>query len=175
MVARNLNSIILSDHPPSSDWIKRGAALLETKGSTTTIALSNSSWRDELHSVLSGADLLLVAPWTVPDIFMDGALLDSAPRLKAIGGTFDNRFTGFVSIDALTERRIVLIDTSRSMSPSIAEFAVAQTLNLLRDIPAAVALMRAGGWKQSVWDAVEYVHGDLAGKKIGLAGYGAIN
>ncbi|MER8403125.1 NAD(P)-dependent oxidoreductase, partial [Mesorhizobium sp. M1348] len=106
---------------------------------------------------------------------MDGALLDSAPRLKAIGGTFDNRFASFVSIDALAERGIVLIDTSRSMSPSIAEFAVAQTLNLLRDIPAAVALMRAGGWKQSVWDAVGYVHGDLAGKKVGLAGYGAIN
>ncbi|MER8824821.1 hypothetical protein NKH70_34985 [Mesorhizobium sp. M0991] len=68
-----------------------------------------------------------------------------------------------------------MIDTSRSMSPSIAEFALARTLNLLRDIPTAIALMRAGGWKPSEADPLAHVHGDLAGKKVGLAGYGAIN
>lgn len=175
MVTDNLNIIVLSDRPPKSDWIKRGAALLETKGVTTTILLSSQSWRDDLRSYLPSADLILVAPWTVPDIFLDDALLDSAPRLKAIGGTFDNRFTSFVSIDALTERGIVLIDSSRSMTPSVAEFALTQTLNLLRDVPAAIALMRAGGWPQSSWDAFGSVYGDLAGKKIGLAGYGSIN
>ncbi|MCZ4093653.1 NAD(P)-dependent oxidoreductase [Sinorhizobium psoraleae] len=102
-------------------------------------------------------------------------MLDSAPRLKAIGGTFDNRFSNFVSIDALSERGIVLIDTSRSMTPSVAEFALTQALNLLRDVPAAIALMRAGGWKRSSWDTFGYVYGDLAGKKVGLAGYGSIN
>ncbi|MER9056890.1 NAD(P)-dependent oxidoreductase [Mesorhizobium sp. M0910] len=175
MVADNLNIIILSDHAPRSEWIQRGAALLETKGITTTIMLSSPSWRDELRSALPSADLLLVAPWTVPDIAMDDEFLDSALRLKAIGGTFDNRFSSFVSIDALTQRGIVLIDTSRSMTPTVAEFALAQTLNLLRDIPSAIALMRAGGWKRSSWDTLGYVYGDLADKKVGLAGYGSIN
>ncbi|MER9606366.1 NAD(P)-dependent oxidoreductase [Mesorhizobium sp. M0243] len=175
MAAGNLNIIILADHPPRSEWIKRGAALLETKGIITAIVLSSPSWRDELRSALPSADLLLVAPWTMPDIFMDDALLDSAPRLKAIAGTFDNRFTSFVSIDALTERGIILIDTSRSITPSVAEFALTQTLNLLRDVPTAIALMRAGGWKGSSWDSFGYVYGDLAGKRIGLAGYGSIN
>ncbi|TGT35918.1 NAD(P)-dependent oxidoreductase [Mesorhizobium sp. M8A.F.Ca.ET.165.01.1.1] len=175
MVTENLNIIVLSDRPPMSDWIKRGAALLETKGVTTTILLSSQSWRDDLRSSLPSADLILVSPWTRPDFFLDHALLDSAPHLKAIGGTFDYRLSSFVSIDALTERGIVLIDSSRSMTPSVAEFALTQTLNLLRDVPAAIALMRAGGWPQSSWDAFGYVYGDLAGKKIGLAGYGSIN
>ncbi|MFD9670249.1 NAD(P)-dependent oxidoreductase [Rhodococcus sp. NPDC059968] len=182
MASRNLNTIILSDPrsfsgqtQPSDDYIKRGADLLETEGTTTTIALSDPSWREELRSALPSADLLLVSPWRSPDILIDGAMLDSAPRLKAIGGTFDNRFTTFVSIDELTERGIVLVDTSRSMTPTVAEFALAQTLNLLRDIPSAVALMRAGGWKRSSWDSFGHVYGDLAGKKIGLAGYGSIN
>lgn len=175
MVASNLNSVILSDHPLSLEWIKRGAALLETRGTTTTISLRNPSWRDELLSALIDADILLVSPWSLPDITLDHALLDRASRLRAIGVTYDNRFSSFVSVDALTERGIVLIETSRSMSPSIAEFAVAQTLNLLRDIPTAIALMRAGGWKESEIDPLAYIHGDLAGKKVGLAGYGAIN
>ncbi|MER8563485.1 NAD(P)-dependent oxidoreductase [Mesorhizobium sp. M0578] len=73
------------------------------------------------------------------------------------------------------EDQIIIGRIDVSMSPSIAEFAVAQTLNLLRDIPTAIALMRAGGWKESVIDSLAYCHGDLAGKKVGLAGYGAIN
>ncbi|MDE5458794.1 hypothetical protein GWE18_39885 [Bradyrhizobium sp. CSA112] len=178
MIMRDLNSVILSNPTKAdrvnADWIKRGAALLETKG-TTTIVHGGPSFREDLRSVLPRADLLLVSPWTVPDFFLDDAFLHSAPRLKAIGGTFDNRFTGFLSLDALTARGIVLIDTSRSMTPTVAEFALAQTLNLLRDIPAAVALMRAGGWKASSWDTLGHVYGDLAGKRIGLAGCGSIN
>ncbi|OHV78898.1 D-isomer specific 2-hydroxyacid dehydrogenase family protein [Ensifer sp. LCM 4579] len=175
MIAQELNCIILSDHPHKLGLIERGAALLQSKGVTKTISLDNPTWRDELYSALPGADLLLIAPWCVPDIFLDRELLDRAPHLKAIGGTFDNRFTNFVSIDALAERGIALIDTSRSMTPTVAEFALAQTLNLLRDIPAAITLMRAGGWPQTSWDAFGYVYGDLTGKKIGLAGYGSIN
>ncbi|MER8824822.1 hypothetical protein NKH70_34990 [Mesorhizobium sp. M0991] len=55
-----------------------------------------SSWRDELLSALIDADILLVSPWLLPDIILDDALLDRASRLKAIGGTYDNRFSSFV-------------------------------------------------------------------------------
>ncbi|MCA1378937.1 MULTISPECIES: NAD(P)-dependent oxidoreductase [unclassified Bradyrhizobium] len=179
MIMRDLNTIILSNPTNAdwvnADWIKRGAALLEAKGITTTIVHGGPSCREDLRSVLPRADLLLVSPWTVPDFFLDDAFLNNAPRLKAVAGTFDNRFTGFLSLDALTARGIVLIDTSRSMTPTVAEFALAQTLNLLRDIPAAVALMRAGGWKAFSRDTLAHVYGDLAGKRIGLAGYGSIN
>ncbi|MHC1950721.1 hypothetical protein IF803_41295 [Bradyrhizobium sp. UFLA06-06] len=150
--------------------------MLESKGSTTTtIMLDSGTWQEELRAKLPTADLLLVAPWTTPTLFMSEELLDLAPKLRAIAGTFDNRFTDFVSIEALKHRNIRLIDTSRSMTPSVAEFALTQTLNLLRDVPAGIALMRAGGWKRTSWDTFGYIYGDLAGKKVGLAGYGSIN
>ena len=41
-------------------------------------------------------------------------------------------------------RGVAVIDTSRSMTPSVAEFALAMTLNLIRDIPASVQLVRGG-------------------------------
>ncbi|MCK1716616.1 NAD(P)-dependent oxidoreductase [Bradyrhizobium sp. 141] len=171
---QKLQAIILSDAWGTS-LVERGRTLLESKGSTAIITVDSSTWQEELRAKLPTADVLLVRPWMTPSMFMSETLLDLAPRLRAIGGTFDNRFTSFVSIEALQRRNIRLIDTSRSMTPSVAEFALTQTLNLLRDVPAAIALMRAGGWKRTSWDNFGYVYGDLAGKKVGLAGYGSIN
>ncbi|MCP3371824.1 NAD(P)-dependent oxidoreductase [Bradyrhizobium cajani] len=173
MIHQNLQAIILSDDL-RADWVKRGRTLLESKVSTMIIMVDNPTWKEDLRANLPSADLLLVAPWLTPDMFIDEELLDVAPKLRAIAGTFDNRFTSFVSIESLRHRRIRLIDTSRSMTPSVAEFALTQTLNLLRDVPAAIALMRAGGWRRP-WDTFGYIYGDLAGKKVGLAGYGSIN
>lgn len=169
-----LHAIILSDSL-RADWVSRGRTLLESKGSTVTIVVDSLTWKEDLRAKLPSADLLLVGPWLTPNMFMTEELLDLAPKLRAIAGTFDNRFTRFVSIEALQHRKIRLIDTSRSMTPSVAEFALTQTLNLLRDVPAAIALMRAGGWKRASWDTFGYIYGDLAGKKVGLAGYGTIN
>jgi phosphoglycerate dehydrogenase-like enzyme len=61
------------------------------------------------------------------------------------------------------------------MTPTVAEFALAMTLNLLRDIPAAVQQVRSGNWLAGGWAPAEMVHGDLTGRRIGLAGYGSIN
>lgn len=176
VIDRKLKTIILSvSDARRADWVGRGRSLLESKCTTATILLDSANWQEELQVKLPAADLLLVTPWATPAMFMSDELLDLAPKLRAIAGTFDNRFNNFVSIEALQHRNIRLIDTSRSMTPSVAEFAFTQTLNLLRDVPAAIALMRAGGWKRASWDTFGYIYGDLAGKKVGLAGYGSIN
>ena len=62
------------------------------------------------------------------------------------------------------------------MTPTVAEFALAMTLNLLRDIPAAVQLVREGTWSpEGTWDQSGFVYGDLTGRRVGLAGFGSIN
>jgi phosphoglycerate dehydrogenase-like enzyme len=61
------------------------------------------------------------------------------------------------------------------MTPTVAEFALAMTLNLLRDIPTAIDLVRTGGWKSRKWDQPGFVYGDLTGRRVGLAGFGSIN
>jgi phosphoglycerate dehydrogenase-like enzyme len=100
-----------------------------------------------------------------------------ANRLKVIAGTFDNRFDGWLDVGEAIARGVTVIDTSRSMTPTVAEFALAMTLNLLRDIPASVQLVRDGEWKQPgrSWDQPGFVYGDLTGRRVGLAGFGSIN
>lgn len=127
-------------------------------------------------AALPDSDALVVAPWTIrflPPFTPERWAL--APRLKVISGTFDNRFGHWLDVAEANRRGVTVIDTSRSMTPTVAEFALAMTLNALRDILAAVQLVRDGGWKSGHWDQPEFVSGDLTGRRIGLAGYGSIN
>jgi phosphoglycerate dehydrogenase-like enzyme len=61
------------------------------------------------------------------------------------------------------------------MTPTVAEFGVGITLALLRDIPAAIDIVRGGGWPEAPRDAGADVFRDLAECRVGLAGYGTIN
>jgi len=128
-----------------------------------------------LDAALPSADAIVVAPWTMRMPEFSPARWAAAPNLKVIAGTFDNRFGGWVDVADAQGRRVTLVDTSRSMTPTVAEFALAMTLNLLRDIPAAVQLVRSGQWKSQSWDQPGFVYGDLTGRRVGLAGYGSIN
>ncbi len=124
---------------------------------------------------LPDADAILVSPWTWCVPHLSEERLASADRLRVIAGTFSHRFHEFLDLPAAARRGVTLVDTSRSMSPTVAEFGLTMILNLLRDIPTAIDLVRSGGWKTGeTWDQPGFVQGDLAGKKVGLAGYGAI-
>ena len=122
---------------------------------------------------LQAADAGVIGAWHRPA--MQPPHWQQAAKLKVFAGTFDNRFAGWVDFDFLAERGITLIDTSRSMTPSVAEFALAMTLNLLRDIPEALYVVREGDWQQHFWEKPGFVYGDLTGRRVGLAGLGSIN
>ena len=129
-----------------------------------------------LDAALPEADALVVAPWTyrtIPRFTPERWAL--APRLKVIAGTFDNRFGNWLDVADANGRGVTVVDTSRSMTPTVAEFALAMTLSAIRDIPAAVQLVREGGWQTAHWDQPGFVSGDLSGRRVGLAGFGVIN
>jgi len=126
-----------------------------------------------VESRLPQADALVVGPWYLPKAPDD--LLERAGGLRVVSGTFDNRFTGWLDFARLEEREIILIDTSRSMTPTVAEFALAMTLNLIRDIPSGIEAVRRGGWKPGACKLDGFVYGDLTGRRVGLAGFGSIN
>jgi phosphoglycerate dehydrogenase-like enzyme len=126
-------------------------------------------------AVLPGADAVVVAPWHMRIPPFTPERWDLANDLKVIAGTFDNRFGGWLDVAEAGQRGVTVIDTSRSMTPTVAEFALAMTLNLLRDIPAAIQLVREGSWKSQSWDQPGFVYGDLTGRQVGLAGFGSIN
>ena len=91
-----------------------------------------------------------------------------------ISGTFDDRLW-WIDLDEAGRRSIAVVDTSRTMTPTVAEFGVGITLALLRDIPAAIETVRDGRWPEAPKDAGAYVFRDLADCRVGLAGYGTIN
>jgi D-3-phosphoglycerate dehydrogenase len=131
---------------------------------------------DALDARLPEVDALVMAPWLGfnDQLQFDGARFDRAPNLKAIAGTFDFRLS-WVDLGEAARHGVALIDTSRTMTPTVAEFGVAITLALLRDIPAAIETVRAGSWTKAPMGAGVFVFRDLADCRVGLAGYGTIN
>jgi phosphoglycerate dehydrogenase-like enzyme len=140
-----------------------------------TAGMSDDERADALDSALTHADALVVAPWIHRMPRFDDARWQKAPRLKVIAGTFDNRFAHWIDVADAQQRGLALIDTSRSMTPTVAEFALAMILNLMRDIPTAIDLVRRGEWTTGNWDQDGFVYGDLTGRAVGLAGFGSIN
>ena len=140
-----------------------------------TAGMSDGERAAALDAVLTNAEALVVAPWIQRMPRFDDARWQHAPRLKVIAGTFDNRFAHWIDVADAQRRGIALIDTSRSMTPTVAEFALAMILNLIRDIPTAIDLVRRGNWTKGSWDQEGFIHGDLTGRRVGLAGFGSIN
>jgi D-3-phosphoglycerate dehydrogenase len=129
-----------------------------------------------LEAALPGADALVASPWIHRGMpWFTPERWARADRLKVIAGTFDHRVGSFLDLGEASRRGVVVVDTARSMTPTVAEFALAMILNVLRDIPASIQLVRDGGWKEGDWDQPGYVYGDLTGRRVGLAGYGSIN
>lgn len=150
-----------------------------------TARVAKVRWDDEmdaaaraasLDGIAADADALLFAPWLLEGIprFTEERW-KRLSRLRVIAGTFDNRFGEWLSISDANGRGVTVVDTSRSMTLTVAEFALAMTLNLLLDIPAKVQAVRRGDWVEAGWDHPDLVFGDLTGRRVGLAGFGVIN
>src|SRR6188508_2854650 len=94
-------------------------------------------------------------------------LIDRATRLKVIGRAgvgVDN-----VDVDAATRRGIVVANAPESTVVSAAEQTIGLIVALARNIPQAHAALKGGRWERSRWSGVE-----LAGKTLGVVGFGRI-
>jgi D-3-phosphoglycerate dehydrogenase len=94
-------------------------------------------------------------------------LIDRAERLKVIGRAgvgVDN-----VDVAAATKRGIVVANAPQSTVVSAAEHTVALLLALARNVPQAHAALREGRWERSRFGGIE-----LAGKTLGIVGFGRI-
>jgi phosphoglycerate dehydrogenase-like enzyme len=128
---------------------------------------------------LARSDALVLAPWLPwPNVdgmpTFDAARFAGAPDLKVIAGTFDFRLM-WIDLEEAGRRGVTLVDSSRAMTSTVAEFAVGITFALLRDIPAAIDVVRRGEWYPVPQGEETFVFRDLADCRVGLAGYGSIN
>jgi len=96
---------------------------------------------------------------------IDKSVLDCCPDLKIIarvGIGLDN-----ISFDEVKRRDILLTYTPQAVSQAVAELTVANMLNLARWIPQIHMAMKAGKWNRLIGF-------ELAGKKIGIIGFGRV-
>jgi phosphoglycerate dehydrogenase-like enzyme len=154
-------------------------AILAPHGAVEHLDWDPNAASDELAGALDArlpdADAVITASWLgFGDVAFDEARLRRAERLKVIAGTYDFRL-GWIDPEEAARRGVVLVDTSRTMTPTVAEFGVAITLALLRDIPGAIDVVRSGAWPEAPKGAGAFVFRDLADCRVGLAGYGSIN
>jgi len=96
-----------------------------------------------------------------------GALLEAAARLEVVGRLgvgLDN-----IDVPACAARNIAVYPASGANDLAVAEYVITAALLLLRRAWFATARVAAGEWPRT-----ELMGCELAGKRLGLIGYGAI-
>ena len=116
-----------------------------------------------LESELADADALVVRS----AVQVDAKLLQSAPKLRAIGRAgvgVDN-----IDIDAATHSGIVVMNTPGANAVAVAELAIGLMISMARSIPRANSTMHAAKWEKKSLQGSE-----LRGKTLGIIGLGRI-
>jgi D-3-phosphoglycerate dehydrogenase / 2-oxoglutarate reductase len=117
----------------------------------------------DLTEVIGRYDAIVIRSATK----LTGELIERGARLKAIGRAgvgVDN-----VDVEAATRRGIVVANAPESTVVSAAEQTIGLLVALARNIPQAHAALKQGRWERLRWGGVE-----LAGKTLGVLGFGRI-
>ena len=117
----------------------------------------------ELAEVIGAYDGIVIRSATK----LTKELIERGERLKVIGRAgvgVDN-----VDVDAATRRGIIVANAPESTVISAAEHTVGLLLALSRHIPQAHAALAQGRWERSRFGGIE-----LAGKTLGVLGFGRI-
>jgi len=123
------------------------------------------AWQDveQLESGIADVQAIIVRNQTS----VTAELIAAAKNLQIIGRAgagLDN-----VDVEAATEAGVVVTYAPRENSLSVAELTIGLMLSLARNIPAAVADTRQGGWNRG-----QFTGSELAGKTLGIVGIGRI-
>ncbi len=118
---------------------------------------------DELGALLAGARALIVRNRTQ----VRGTLLDAALRLEVIGRLgvgLDN-----IDLDVCRARGIRVLPATGANDNSVAEYVLAAALLLAQGAYFASAQVLAGAWPRE-----RLIGHEIAGRRLGLVGFGAI-
>ncbi|HEU0303531.1 MAG TPA: phosphoglycerate dehydrogenase [Gaiellaceae bacterium] len=116
-----------------------------------------------LDEIIGDYDAIVIRSQTK----LDATLLEHAAKLRVIGRAgvgVDN-----VDVDAATRRGILVVNAPESTVISAAEHTIGLLLALSRNIAQAHASLKAGQWERSRYGGQE-----LAGKTLGVLGFGRI-
>ena len=121
---------------------------------------------EDLVTQVAGADALV----TLVDTVVDARVLRSAPRLQVVA----NVAVGFDNVDLATagELGVWVTNTPDVLTDATADLTMALLLAVARRVVEAEALLRAGKFER--WGFQMLLGVELAGKTLGVVGYGRI-
>lgn len=121
---------------------------------------------DELAERARGADALVAL---LTDR-IDEALLARCPRLKVVA----NVAVGYDNVDLAAAQRhgVLVTNTPGVLTDATADFAFTLLMASARRVAEADRFVRAGRF--AGWMMMEFLGGDLAGRTLGIAGFGRI-
>ena len=148
----------------ASDGMEKSAiAALEAKGCQVDVQFYDP---DALCEAVKSYDALIVRSATkVREPQIDAACMTGKLKLVIRAGV------GIDNIDKVCAEGhgISVCNTPRASSNAVAELALAHMLSVARFISAAGHTMREGKWEKKAYEGIE-----LAGKTVGIVGYGRI-
>jgi len=118
---------------------------------------------DALVAALDGVDVLGIRSRTQ----VDGAVLASAPQLRAIGAFCIG--TNQIDLSGAGERGVAVFNAPYSNTRSVVELAIAEIIALTRRLTVKDRGMHAGVWDKSATGSHE-----VRGRRLGIVGYGNI-
>jgi glyoxylate reductase len=121
---------------------------------------------DELRAAVAAAEGLL----SLVTDRVDAAVLDAAPRLRAIANMAVG--TDNIDVEAAAARGIPVGNTPDVLTDATADLAFALLLALARRLVPGEAMVRAGEWR--TWEPAAGLGADLAGATLGIVGWGRI-
>jgi glyoxylate reductase len=101
---------------------------------------------------------------------VDHALLDAAPRLKAVANMAVG--TDNIDLEATAARGIAVGNTPGVLTDTTADLAFALLLAVARRLPQGAAEVREGAW--GPWQPAHDLGTDVAGATLGIVGWGRI-
>jgi D-3-phosphoglycerate dehydrogenase len=140
-----------------------GLQILRDASSEIEVDVRSGLTPDQVREALGEADAIIIRSATK----LTEPILKGQRRLKAIvraGVGVDN-----IDLPAATREGIVVMNTPAGNTTSTAEHTIAMMMSLSRNIPQAVASMRAGKWERSKFTGTQ-----LAGKTLAVLGLGRI-
>ncbi len=145
----------------SDPLFEEGVKLLEQKGYQVTKAWDMP--KAELPKIISEYDALIVRSATK----VNADLIARATKLKVIGRAGDGLDN--IDMELARQRGIIVVNTPRVASASVAELAIGHLLCLSRNIVEGTVSLREGKWIKEESMGVE-----INGKTLGIIGCGSI-
>lgn len=139
-----------------------GVQALEKSG-LFEVSFHKAVEKEALKAMLPTCEAIIIRSATK----MTKDLIDLAPNLKVImraGAGVDN-----VDVPHATSKKVLVLNCPGVNNNAVAELTIGFLFSLMRELPRATS-----GMKANLWEKKELVGNEVAGRTIGLLGFGAI-